>query len=101
MAPRIGAITAVIVTAIVVAHAKRAVASGAAIPAALATALKNGGNTAVMTVDWNAEFAQSYIAHARSSGRLRPMRERKFIRTSGARPIRAAANRRPRNAVLP
>ena len=73
MAPRIGPSTAVIVTAIVVAQANRAVAIGAGSPAA-ATALKNGGNTAVMTVDWNAELAQSYIAQARSSGRLRPMR---------------------------
>ena len=74
-----------IVTAIVVAHAKRAVATGAGMPAA-ATALKNGGNTAVMTVDWNAEFAQSYIAQARRSGRLRPMRSRS--RNSIGRPAR-------------
>ena len=65
-----------IATAIVVAHANRAVATAGGRPAA-ATALKNGGNTAVMTVDWNAEFAQSYIAQARSSGRFRPRRSRR------------------------
>jgi hypothetical protein len=41
---------AVIVTATVVAQAKRAVAIAGGRPAA-ATALKKGGNTAVMTVD--------------------------------------------------
>src|SRR5881275_2455606 len=73
MAPRIGPSTAVIATAIVVAHANRAVAIGPGRFAA-AYAAKNGGNTAVITVDWKAEFAQSYIAHARSSGRSSPMR---------------------------
>src|SRR6266850_5119175 len=87
MAPRIGPRIAVIVTAIVVAHAKRAVATGGGSPAA-ATALKNGGKTAVMTVDWNAEFAQSYIAHARSSGRLRPMRSRKLMALGSEGPPR-------------
>jgi hypothetical protein len=32
----------------------------------------------VMIVDWKEEFAQSYIAHARSSGRLRPRRSRRL-----------------------
>src|SRR6185503_19103268 len=77
MAPRMGPSTAVMATAIVVAHANRAVATAGGNPAA-ATALKNGGNTAVMIVDWKEEFAQSYIAHARSSGRLRPRRSRRL-----------------------
>ena len=58
-------------TAIVVAHAKRAVASVGERPAA-AKSLKKRGKTAVITVVWNAEFAQSYIAQARSSGRFKP-----------------------------
>src|SRR3954471_4760416 len=78
MAPRIGPRTAVIATATVVAHAKRAVAIAGGRRAA-ATALKNGGNTAVMTVDWNAELAQSYIAHARSSGRFKPRRSSRLM----------------------
>jgi hypothetical protein len=49
---------------------------------AAATALKNGGNTAVIMVDWNPELAQSYIAQARSSGRLSPMRESKDMRNA-------------------
>src|SRR5262245_31184753 len=75
MGPSTGPRPEVSATAIVVGPANRSVATAAGTPAA-ATALKNGGNTAVMTVDWNAEFAQSYIAQARSSGRLRPRRER-------------------------
>ena len=88
-------------TAIVVAQANRAVATAGGRPAA-ATALKNGGKTAVMMVIWNAEFAQSYIAQARSSGRSRPRRSsaRLMVRTSSARPIRAAASRRRRSAAF-
>jgi hypothetical protein len=63
----------VIATAIVVVHAKRAVAVAGGRPDA-ATSAKNSGNTAVMIVDWNGELAQSYIAQARSSGRLSPSR---------------------------
>src|SRR5213593_4756668 len=73
MATRIGPRTAITATAIVVAHAKRAVATAGGRPAA-ATSLKNNGKTAVMIVVWNAELAQSYIAQARSSGRWRPRR---------------------------
>ena len=58
--------TATIVTAIVVAQANREVATVGGRPAA-AYSLKNGGKTATMTVDQNAELAQSYIAQARSS----------------------------------
>ena len=66
---------------------------------AAAYSLKNGGNTAVMTVVQNAEFAQSYIAQARSSGRSRPSRASSpvIVRTSSARPTRAAASRRRRS----
>ena len=64
---------ATIVTARVVPHAKRDVATSGGSPAA-AYSLKNGGNTATMTVVQNAEFAQSYIAQARSSGRPNPSR---------------------------
>ncbi len=76
IAPSTGPITAVIVTAIVVAHAKRAVASVGERPAA-AKSLKKRGKTAVITVVWNAEFAQSYMAQARSSGRFKPTRDKK------------------------
>ena len=69
---------ATIVTASVVAQAKREVATSAGSPAA-AYSLKNGGNTATMTVVQNAELAQSYIAQARSSGRPRPSRARSPI----------------------
>src|SRR5918994_2251159 len=62
------------VSAIVVVAANRAVAS---VDPSAANSLKKGGKTAVITVDWNAELAQSYIAHARSSGRFRPMRARR------------------------
>src|SRR5688500_15046838 len=75
MAPRIGPVTATIATAIVVAQANRAVATAGGRSAA-ATAAKKSGKTAVMMVVWKAEFAQSYIAQARSSGRWRPRRER-------------------------
>jgi hypothetical protein len=61
-----GPSTAVIATAIVVAQAKRAVATGAGRPAA-ATALKKGGKTAVMTVDWKAELAQGSRLKAQGS----------------------------------
>src|SRR5262245_15407845 len=60
-------------TAMVVAHAKRPVATAPGSCAA-ATDAKNGGNTAVITVLWKPELAQSYIAQARSSGRSRPKR---------------------------
>src|SRR2546423_4148529 len=73
MAPRTGPRTAITATAIVLAHAKRAVATDGARPAA-ATSLKNNGKTAVMIVVWKAELAQSYIAQARSSRRWRPRR---------------------------
>jgi hypothetical protein len=49
MAPSTGPRTAVIITAIVVAHANRAVALADVRPAA-AKSLKKRGNTAVMTV---------------------------------------------------
>src|SRR4029453_15002011 len=73
MAPRTGAMRATIVTAMVVAQANRDVATAGGSPVA-AYSLKNGGNTATMTVVQKAEFAQSYIAHARSSGRPNPLR---------------------------
>ena len=91
--------TATIPTAIVVAQAYRAVAMAGARSAA-ATAAKKSGNTAVMMVVWNAELAQSYIAHARSSRRSRPSRERIFtVNTFSSRSIREAASRPQRNAV--
>jgi hypothetical protein len=67
--------SATIVTASVVPHAKREVAAAGSSPAA-AYSLKNGGKTATMTVHQNAELAQSYIAQARSSGRPNPRRAR-------------------------
>src|SRR5688572_10325218 len=73
MAPRTGPSTAVSVAAIVVAHAKRVVASIAVSPSD-AKSLKNGGKIATTTVAQNAESAQSYIAQARSSGRCSPRR---------------------------
>ncbi len=75
---------ATIVTARVVPQAKRDVATSAGSPAA-AYSLKNGGNTATMTVVQNAEFAQSYIAQLRSSLRWRPRpASRRAARPGGA-----------------
>ena len=73
---------ATIVTAIVVAHAYRAVATAGGRSAA-ATDAKKSGKIAAMTVDWNAEFAQSYMAQARSSGRFRPRRPSRLLKNPG------------------
>src|SRR5688500_11451082 len=70
---------ATIVTAMVVVQANRVVASMGASPAAAYSA-KNGGNTAVMIVEWNAESAQSYMAQARTSRRCSPRRDSSDIR---------------------
>jgi hypothetical protein len=69
-----GPSTATMATAIVVANANLAVATGGGRSAA-ATAAKKSGKTAVMIVVWNAELAQSYIAQARSSRLWRPKRD--------------------------
>src|SRR5688500_352847 len=82
MAPSAGPSTAMIVTAMVVAHANRVVACTGDRPAA-AKSLKKRGNTAVMTVDQNADYAQSYIAQARSSGRWRPRRRSSAAMSEG------------------
>ena len=74
--------TATIVTASVVAQAKREVATVGGRPAD-AYSLKNGGKTATMTVVQNAELAQSYIAQARSSGRPNPMRASTLLTLEG------------------
>src|SRR6188508_151838 len=93
MAPRIGDMTAIATSATVVIVANRAVATPGARPAA-ATEEKNSGNTAVMTVDQNAELAQSYIAHARTSRRSRPSLLRSDI---GTRMSRAGFCHEPRS----
>src|SRR5688572_31720560 len=74
--------TATIVTASVVPHAKRDVATAGSSPAD-AYSLKNGGKTATMTVHQNAELAQSYMAQARSSGRPSPIRARTWLMLEG------------------
>src|SRR5687767_729248 len=59
--------------AMVLAVANACVPRDSGSPAA-ATRTKKIGNTAVSTTAWSAETAQSYIAHARNSGRPRPSR---------------------------
>jgi len=60
--------------------------------------IKTGGNTPCDR-DWNASWPSRTSPRAKF-GALRPMLERKSIRSYGAQPIRAAARRRPRSASL-
>ena len=71
----------------------------------LGLALTVAINLAVMTVVWKAEFAQSYIAHARSSGRWSPMRASSPapspLKRFSARSIREEVSPRRRTECLP
>src|SRR5690348_9097229 len=84
-APSIGASRAMIASPIVVAMLKRAVAVERGSPDA-ATAEKKIGKMAVTTTTIIAELAQSYMAHARSSGRSRPRRARRLEGIGGMLP---------------